>query len=39
MTYDDLPYDVDADDEALLPEPAEPRGRQLLRGRNQPVVA
>ncbi len=36
MTYDDFPYDADGEG---AEQPAEPRGRQLLRGRNQPVDA
>jgi hypothetical protein len=38
MSYDDFPYDAETDD---LPEEEapEPRGRQLLRGRSQPVDA
>ena len=37
MTYDDdQPYDVDDDHQAIEPEP---RSRQLLRGRSQPVDA
>lgn len=36
MTYEDFPYDADADGEESSPEP---RGRQILRGRSQPVDA
>ena len=36
MTYEDFPYDADGEE---VEQAAEPRGRQLLRGRNQPVDA
>ncbi len=39
MSYDDFPYDAAADDELPEEETPEPRGRQLLRGRSQPVDA
>ena len=36
MTYEDFPYDADGEGEEAAPEP---RGRQILRGRSQPVDA
>ncbi len=36
MTYEDFPYDADGEGEESAPEP---RGRQILRGRSQPVDA